>query len=173
MKKINLENSKEIEINKAYFNGQVTLKKLLDENNSQEYEMYHVFFKNGALTTIHLHESEQVLFGTEDNGVLCIFDSYDLKTNIFKLNFKTFINKGDIVTIPANKLHFHGALPNKDFSHIAFRNKYQLDMEKNQRQDAKNIWEIDLIKKICNENVNELNKIKGKINKTINDIITN
>ncbi|MGD1837857.1 MAG: cupin domain-containing protein [Nitrososphaeraceae archaeon] len=172
MKKVNIENSKEIEISKEYFNGEVNIKELLNENNSEEYEMYHVYFNNGALTTIHLHESEQVLVGTGDNGILCIFDKYDFRKNMFTVNFKTFINKGDVFTIPANKLHFHGALRNKNFSHIAFRNKFQINEEKIHLKKARNIWEIDLLKQICNNDMNDINDLKIKINKTIDDIIT-
>ena len=38
-------------------------REILGEDNSAEQEMYQVTFQNGALTTLHFHESDQILNG--------------------------------------------------------------------------------------------------------------
>jgi quercetin dioxygenase-like cupin family protein len=57
----NIHNTKEVKVNQNYFTGSVILREVLGEKNSPEQEMYHVTFQNGALTTLHNHESDQIL----------------------------------------------------------------------------------------------------------------
>ena len=70
MQKENIHIAKEKKVNELYFTGNVTLREVLGEENSAEQEMYHVTFQNGALTTIHYHESEQILIATKGKGVV-------------------------------------------------------------------------------------------------------
>ena len=41
--------------------------RIFSEQDSQEQEMYHVTFKDGAITKIHTHESEQMLIATTNS----------------------------------------------------------------------------------------------------------
>ena len=36
-----------------------------------------------------------------------------------------FLDVGEIVSIPSNILHFHGALPKQNFTHVAFRKLFE------------------------------------------------
>lgn len=50
-------------MNGNYFTGNIIIREILGEDNSAEQEMYQVTFQNGALTTLHFHESDQILNG--------------------------------------------------------------------------------------------------------------
>jgi quercetin dioxygenase-like cupin family protein len=121
MNKKNLYECGEKKASSDYFNGDVTIKELYNENNSKDQEVYFVQFLNGALTTMHFHETEQILIPVYGKGVvgelkknsLLNFDLDDVEIN--------FMDLGEIVSIPPNILHFHGAMPRQAFTHIAFR----------------------------------------------------
>ncbi|HEX6029279.1 MAG TPA: hypothetical protein VFY64_09590, partial [Nitrososphaeraceae archaeon] len=70
MQKENIHTAKEKKINENYFIGNVVIREILGEGNSAEQEMYHVIFQNGALTTLHYHESDQILIATNGKGVV-------------------------------------------------------------------------------------------------------
>ena len=57
-------------MNGNYFTGNIIIRKILGEDNFAEQEMYHVIFQNGALTTLHFHESDQILIATNEKGLL-------------------------------------------------------------------------------------------------------
>jgi quercetin dioxygenase-like cupin family protein len=59
MQKENIHTAKEKKVNEVYFNGTVTIREVISEQNSREQEMYHVTFQNGARTTLHSHESDR------------------------------------------------------------------------------------------------------------------
>jgi quercetin dioxygenase-like cupin family protein len=125
MNKKNLYNCNQKTVNPNYFNGNVIIKAVYNETNSQDQELYFVEFLNGALTTIHFHETEQILIPMYGKGVVG-----EIKKNTI-LNFELddielkFLDVGEIVSIPSNILHFHGALPNQNFTHVAFRKFFE------------------------------------------------
>jgi quercetin dioxygenase-like cupin family protein len=141
------------------FIGNFEIRRIFNESDSEEQEMYHVTFKNGAMTKIHAHESEQILIATispSENsnnhsdvgtGFVVIIEKgknttseedYDPKFDISKTIFLDKI--GDTVCIPPNVLHCHGsANKEQDFSHIAIR-RSTLDSAK----QAKTLWEYDI-----------------------------
>jgi quercetin dioxygenase-like cupin family protein len=138
------------------FIGDFEIRRILNESDSKEQEMYHVTFKNGAMTKIHTHESEQILIattGSSENsnnqsdvgkGFVIIIEKGattagddDPKLDISKTIFLDKI--GDTVCIPPNVLHCHGSANNEhDFSHIAIR-RSTLDG----KQQAKTLWEYN------------------------------
>jgi quercetin dioxygenase-like cupin family protein len=63
MYKENIHTDKEKKVNGNYFTGNIIIREILGEDNSAEQEMYQVTFQNGALTTLHFHESDQILNG--------------------------------------------------------------------------------------------------------------
>lgn len=127
MNKKNLYKCDKKKVSSDYFNGNVNIKEVYNENNSQDQELYFVEFLNGALTTMHYHETEQFLIPVYGKGVigelkknsLLNFDVDDIELN--------FLDTGEIVSIPPNILHFHGALPQQTFTHVAFRKLFDYE----------------------------------------------
>ena len=70
MQKENIYTSEEKKVNENYFTGNVIMREVLGQINSAEQEMYHVTFQNGALTTLHYHESDQILIATKEKELL-------------------------------------------------------------------------------------------------------
>jgi quercetin dioxygenase-like cupin family protein len=147
MQKENIYTAKEKKVNEAYFTGPVKIREVLSEQKSSDQEMYHVTFQNGARTTLHTHESEQILIVTRGRGVVGLINGTSL--NNFNIEDKDILfleNEGDTVRIPRNKLHFHGAITKgEDFSHIAIRKLYKIDKTTGSVTRAENKWEYDMI----------------------------
>lgn len=167
--KENIFFSQKKEINKDYFRGEVVMIEVLNQNNSVEHEMYHVFFRKGALTTLHFHETEQILITTNGKGILCLF-----KENIIENleSAKTMkLEDGDVVSIPPFIWHFHGALKD-DFAHIALRNRYRTDSSGNKIQ-AGNVWEKDFVDHLQHLNKTEMYELSLKIDQRVKEIVQN
>lgn len=67
-----------------------------------------VTFEPKARTNWHSHPGGQLLFITEGQGF------YQAKGEPVRL-----LKKGDVVEIPRNVVHWHGAAPDSEFAHIA------------------------------------------------------
>ena len=142
------------------FIGNFEIRRIFNESDSKEQEMYHVTFKDGAMTKIHTHESEQILIATttttnssdslsdmgrgfvvliEKDGNTAVAGEDDDNPQ-FSISKTIFLDKiGDTVCIPPNVLHCHGSTQEGlDFSHIAIR-RSTLD----NKQQAKSLWEYD------------------------------
>jgi quercetin dioxygenase-like cupin family protein len=148
MQKQNIYTAKEKIVNKNYFTGNVILREILGEDDSAEQEMYHVTFQNGALTTLHYHESDQILVSTNGKGVVGLIQGTSVtKFEIDDNDLILFEKYGDTICIPANKLHFHGAITGDTFSHIAIRKKFKTKDENGggSIKRAENKWVYDLI----------------------------
>jgi quercetin dioxygenase-like cupin family protein len=160
--------SKKKEINNDYFRGEVIMIEVLNNNNSVEHEMYHVFFKKGALTTLHFHETEQILITTNGKGILCLFQENIIEN--FEASAETIIlEDGDVISIPPYIWHFHGSL-NNEFAHIALRNRFRIDSSGNKVQ-AGNVWEKDFIDNLSQLNNNESQQLTLKIDKKVKEIV--
>lgn len=162
-------------VDPSYFRGNVILQQVLGDENSSELEIYHVFFKNGATTTVHYHETDQVLIATKGRGIVGIINSDSIAD--FKVeDIETIpMNKeGDVVQIPAFKMHFHGAASKEEFSHIAIRQMYLFDNSTKKMRRSENKWEIDIIleKKRDIDSSSRL-EIADKIGRIIRDVIHN
>ncbi|QLH11137.1 cupin domain-containing protein [Nitrosarchaeum sp. AC2] len=122
MKKSNI-NSKgdKRKINPNWFTNKVHMKDISSKIKSKEQDIYHVYFENGAKTKIHSHNGNQILIVTKGTGSLEMFRKYGTKKTEFKIKKieKISLNEGDVVYIPSNTLHTHGATSKKMFSHIA------------------------------------------------------
>jgi quercetin dioxygenase-like cupin family protein len=176
MQKENIYRAKEKEVNENYFNGNVVIREILGEGISAEQEMFHVTFYNGALTTLHYHESDQILIATNGKGVVGIIQGSSITK--FEINDNDVIlleKEGDTVCIPANKLHFHGAVAGETFSHIAIRKKFKTnginDSESLKR--AENKWEYDLIsEEIGNSDPEGIKRVAKEIVQKIQNTIS-
>lgn len=144
--KQNIHNSPVKKVDSSYFRGNVILQQVLGDENSHELEIYHVFFENGATTTVHYHETDQVLIATKGRGIVGLINSDSISDFEIKDIETVPMNKeGDVVLIPAFKKHFHGAASKEEFSHIAIRQMYFLDNSTKKIRRAENKWECDII----------------------------
>jgi quercetin dioxygenase-like cupin family protein len=170
LKRENIHNAKEVKVNQNYFTGNVILREVLGQMNSAEQEMYHVTFRNGALTTLHYHESDQILIATKGKGVVGLIKEGMgvTKFEIGDTDITFFESEGDTICIPSNKLHFHGAIRGENFSHIAIRKMYKMDNTAETIKRAENKWEYDLIsEETGNNDPQEIKKIATEISKKV------
>jgi quercetin dioxygenase-like cupin family protein len=91
--------------------GPVTRQPLLTPEMSQNFNLGIVHFTPGARNKMHTHSSDQVLFVTAGTGIIATETSQEV------------ISVGDVVHIPAEERHWHGATPESAFSHIALTAK--------------------------------------------------
>jgi len=122
-KKIRIHSkTKDVKANPDYFTGPVLMQELTSIINSKEQKIFHVTFKNGARTKIHHHNGGQILIVTKGKGSLQKYSKSGNSKSKFHIKKADKINllEGDIVYIPAKKLHTHGSIDKKRlFSHIA------------------------------------------------------
>lgn len=127
----NINNMAEIPkvVQEKNFTGDFVMRKLAEESNSEE-EIYYVEFRKGCKTRPHVHMSEQILFVTEGTGTVVFVEKMDLDESEASAGLarKEYdLKKGDIVRIPPGLVHWHGAMEDKDFSHVAIRKKTAID----------------------------------------------
>ncbi|WP_132059339.1 cupin domain-containing protein [Halorussus amylolyticus] len=70
--------------------------------------MSEIFFAPGERTAMHEHTVRQILYVTEGEGILASEDE------------KNPVSEGDIISIPPDEPHWHGAKPNATFAHLSF-----------------------------------------------------
>ena len=88
------------------FQGHVTVQTVLDSADS-ELRTNLINFDEGAVNVFHTHSFDQVLYVTEGEGIIA------------NEHEEIRITAGTFVVIPAGERHWHGAVPNSKFSHIA------------------------------------------------------
>ncbi|MCF0041450.1 (R)-mandelonitrile lyase [Dyadobacter fanqingshengii] len=95
----------------SYFTGNAFLTPLIAKDKNNDFMMGSVTFEAGARTFWHSHPRGQVLIVTEGNG-------------FYQEKGKTAqpIKKGDVVNIPENTEHWHGAAAKTKMVHIAITN---------------------------------------------------
>ena len=74
--------------------------------DSKEYNFFVVNFGKGVRNKFHAHDHEQILIVTAGKGIIATETE------------QQEITVGDIVNIPANEKHWHGATEDSEFSHI-------------------------------------------------------
>lgn len=94
-----------------YFTGNAFLNILVPKDKNNEFLLSSVTFEPGARTIWHTHPKGQVLIVTEGEGF------YQQKGQPAQA-----LKKGDVVNIPENIEHWHGASANSTFVHIAITN---------------------------------------------------
>jgi quercetin dioxygenase-like cupin family protein len=94
-----------------YFTGIAFLKPLLAKDKNNEFAIGNVTFEPAARTHWHTHPKGQVLIVTEGEGF------YQEKGKPVQA-----LKKGDVINIPENLEHWHGASANSKFIHIAITN---------------------------------------------------
>lgn len=91
--------------------GAVTRQPLVTPEMSQDFNLNIVNFSAGARNKMHTHSSDQVLLVTAGEGIIATETIQEV------------IKVGDVVHIPAEEKHWHGATPHSHFSHIALTAK--------------------------------------------------
>lgn len=94
-----------------YFTGNTFLNILVPKDKNNEFLLSSVTFEPGARTIWHTHPKGQVLIVTEGEGF------YQEKGQPARA-----LQKGDVVNIPENIEHWHGASASSTFVHIAITN---------------------------------------------------
>jgi quercetin dioxygenase-like cupin family protein len=74
--------------------------------DSREFTANVVHFGKGVRNKFHSHSDEQILIITSGKGIIATETE------------QKDITEGDIVIIPANEKHWHGATKDSEFSHI-------------------------------------------------------
>ena len=96
---------KELQV-KPLFAGGVTQQTIIDTSLSNRFAIRHINFDKGARNKFHAHSIEQILSISEGKGIFAT----DKEVII--------VVPGDIVFIPANEKHWHGATKDSTFSHL-------------------------------------------------------
>jgi quercetin dioxygenase-like cupin family protein len=98
-------------LSNEWFKGNAFLKPLVAKDKNNNFAVGSVTFEPGARTIWHTHPKGQVLIVTEGEGF------YQEKGKPAQA-----LKKGDVINIPENTEHWHGAAPNSTFVHIAITN---------------------------------------------------
>jgi 4-carboxymuconolactone decarboxylase len=94
-----------------YFTGTAWLKVLVPKDEAGTYTIGNVVFEAGGKTNWHTHPAGQILLVTDGKGY------YQERNKPARL-----LSKGDVVVIPSNLEHWHGAAQDSNFTHIAITN---------------------------------------------------
>lgn len=95
----------------GYFTGDAYLQTLLAKDKNNDFVLGSVTFEPRARTNWHTHPKGQVLIVTEGEGL------YQEKGKPAQT-----IKKGDVINIPENVEHWHGAKADSKMVHIAITN---------------------------------------------------
>ena len=98
-------------LSNEYFTGNAYLKLLLPRDKNNDFQIGNVTFEPAARTNWHTHPKGQVLIVVEGSGF------YQEKGKPARS-----IKKGDVVNIPEDLEHWHGASSVSKMEHIAITN---------------------------------------------------
>jgi quercetin dioxygenase-like cupin family protein len=98
----------------AYFTGKAWVKMLVPNDPTFNSAIGNVVFEPGCRNNWHSHPGGQILICTDGTGY------YQEKGKSIQL-----LNKGDVVTIAPDLVHWHGATPDSEFMHIAISTNTQ------------------------------------------------
>ncbi len=94
-----------------WFTGNAYITPLVAKDKNNDFSIGSVLFEIGARTNWHTHPKGQVLLVTEGSGL------YQEKGKPAQI-----IKKGDVVNIPENVEHWHGASATTSMTHTAITN---------------------------------------------------
>lgn len=99
----------------ANFNGTAYLQRLMTDSETFDVVVSDVIFDPKARNSWHSHPGGQILIATAGKGY------YQEKGKPIQV-----LHPGDVVAIPADVVHWHGAAPDSSFTHIAVNTKVHL-----------------------------------------------
>ncbi|WGE86055.1 (R)-mandelonitrile lyase [Actinobacillus equuli] len=94
-----------------FFTGSAFLTEVLEADHNNEFSIGSVTFEKGARTNWHTHPKGQVLIVTSGKGW------YQERGKPAQV-----IQTGDVINIPENIEHWHGASADSDLVHLAITN---------------------------------------------------
>ena len=94
-----------------YFNGTAWVKILVPKDQTGNYSVGNVVFEPGCRNNWHTHAAGQILLVTDGKGW------YQEKGQPARA-----LAKGDVVVIPIDTVHWHGATAESSFTHIVITN---------------------------------------------------
>lgn len=97
------------------FNGTAYLQRLMTDSETFDVVVSDVVFEPKARNSWHSHPGGQILIATVGKGY------YQEKGKPVQV-----LHPGDVVAIPADVIHWHGAAPDSGFTHIAVNTKVHL-----------------------------------------------
>jgi quercetin dioxygenase-like cupin family protein len=97
-----------------YFVGNVWVKILVPADDTFNTLIGNVVFERAARNNWHRHPGGQILIVTDGIGY------YQEKGKPIQI-----LHKGDVVKIPPDTVHWHGATPDSEFTHIAVNSNTQ------------------------------------------------
>ena len=97
-----------------YFTGNVWVKMLVPNDDTFNCQIGNVTFEPGARNNWHTHPGGQILIATDGIGY------YQEKGKPIQV-----LHKGDVVRILPDVVHWHGASPDSEFTHIAVNTNTQ------------------------------------------------
>ena len=92
------------------FEGRVHAAELVGADSSQ-IRVYDVTFRTGARTAWHSHTVDQLLVITAGHGIVATEEE------------EREVRTGDLVVIPAELRHWHGAMDDAEMTHLAIMNE--------------------------------------------------
>ena len=95
-----------------FFTGDVWVNMMISDPSENDLSMYNVTFNPGGRTFWHTHSDGQILLVTKGEGY------YQEEGQTAR-----FLKKGDMVIIPANTNHWHGASSDSVFIHVGITPK--------------------------------------------------
>lgn len=90
------------------FSGTAWLHMLVTDQDTYDVQIGNVAFEPGVRNSWHSHPGGQILLVTAGTGY------YQAKGQPARL-----LHEGDVVEIPPDVVHWHGASPDREFTHIA------------------------------------------------------
>lgn len=90
----------------SLFTEPVTMQHVVGPEVSKYFQISQVNFGCGVRNKFHKHDTEQILIVTEGKGIVATDKE------------KVVVTIGDVIHIPANEKHWHGATEDSTFSHL-------------------------------------------------------
>jgi quercetin dioxygenase-like cupin family protein len=90
-----------------FVDGSVEIQQLVSDEDTELLRVTSVTFQGGAHNRPHRHTCDQVLIATHGRGFVATDDE----------NLE--LDPGDVILVPKDTRHWHGAQPDTDFTHIS------------------------------------------------------
>lgn len=94
-------------VNTPLFVGDVRSRPLVEQGWPAQVTVGMVRFFNGGRNVRHTHTADQVLYIVDGEGIVATDTE------------EAHVRGGDVVHVPAGEIHWHGAAPGKDMSHLS------------------------------------------------------
>jgi len=97
------------------FDGKANIQSHISPTDSEELDLLNVYFSVGERTRPHIHQQDQVLHIIEGQGIVATQTE------------KQVVSAGDVILIPRETWHWHGATRTSAMSHISMMKRGQTD----------------------------------------------